>query len=202
MEIIAFILFLILAALWQISERVGGLSRAISGIKSPSGDLSDIAEQLEKIFRILGGTEKLRKEKEQEHEELKSRFIKLVVREGKNQKEAQANADELFEDAEFKEAHQEFSFAIDGVRKLVIEREVEERNKAKYGKFLSKAREYVSGIKEIGSWDDGMEKALNIDWEGCQWLIKKLEEEGLLKDVKAWKDEAYVHDHWEAVNSR
>lgn len=193
--IIAVLLFLILWALWW---GLAGIIEAIKSSSHRSTDLSGIEAKLEGIYDILGG----KAEGEKHQKELKARLIRLEMSVNKmTQKEAQAEADKLFEEADFEETHEYTSLKFDSIQKWVTKTEIEERNNNKYGHLLDKMRGYLKDKPMIPAYDSHgeMAKALGTEYNGVTWLIKKMLQEGRLKKVEEYKDDYNQLKHYEVL---
>lgn len=153
--------------------------------------LEEIVEKLNLIAISLGGDKKLIEKNKKEREELKEKVIKLLLQSKATKENARKQADKLFEEAEFEEEHGGFS-NLDSIKRWVIEAEVEERNKREYCTLLGKARNYIKTKEKIfphGRDRQDMADRIGTDYKGAGWLIKKLQEEGLLKKVEKYNSE-------------
>lgn len=194
MEWIVIVLILILFALGSISSAISHLSNMMANkISNPPQppDPSGIEEQLKNIFRILGGEAKLKEETEKKRKDLKERLIRIEMSDNKKTlNEAQAEADKLFEDAEFEETHTDYPFKFESLERWVIQTEIEERYKGKYGRLLGKAREYIKDKDKIERlFDSEIYKGFGLDgtnYEGKEWIIEQLVKEKLLEAVKEY----------------
>jgi len=207
MEGVVIVLVLILIALVSISSKIGQLVQVIANKRDPQQqhvDLSGLEKTLEKIYKTMGGEEKMKTKTEKDRKELKERYIKILVNVlGETAKQAQEHADKIYEEAEFEEKYEDYDGKFINLERAVKQYEAEERNKAKYGHLLNKARQYVEGKSKIGKYDSDMVEKLQIDYTGEQWLIKQLVAEGKLKEITEWdaEDETSKVKGWEVVNN-
>lgn len=186
MEFIGILLILILIALWRIGS-------VIADKGTTSIDLTEIEERLNEISRALGGKEKVKESIQKERAELKKRVAKLL---------SQKEADRLFEEAENEEKFNEFSYKFRGIEDWVKREEKERYLRGKYERLLEKARDFIKDKTELKRYRNGLQEALETDYEGAQWLIKQLVEEKKLEEVKKWNKELESSEvvSWKIVN--
>lgn len=187
MELIGFILFLILIALWRLGDVVKNRDTA-------TVDLDGVEEKLEKIFRILGGEEKLNKKRAAYLAQLKNRVVTQLVAGGKDKGGALKEAEKVIKDAlnEERKFEEERGLMelfpgsysrLSSIASWVQDSAEDKKNKKKYGHLLPEAKKYVSS--KIEGWKikvQDLEKTLGTDHEGGEWLIKKLVEKNLLEE--------------------
>jgi len=155
-------------------------------------NLDDIEEKLETISIALGGEEKKKEMTKKKKAELKRRYIKLAINIGKKTpKQARDEAEKIFEEAEFEETHDGLP-QFDRIEDWVKRTEIEEHNRAKYGKFLDKARDYIKQKDKIfphGRDRQDMADSIETDYEGAGWLIEQLVKEKKLEEIKEYSDD-------------
>lgn len=196
MDSLVFIIILgSVAFIYYFNKSVESINSSIYSLRN------ELSGKLDAIANALIDQEEVKKLTDSERKELKRRFIKLLVAEGKTEKQAKQEADKNFEEAEFEETHDDFPMMFDRINKWVIAQEVENRNKSKYGNLLTKFREYLRGkttIRAYGSVE--IMKALNADYKGENWLIEKMLQEKRLKKVEEYKDGLNHLKYYEVIN--
>ena len=185
------VLVLILIALWAIKSSLDNITNVIANKPNPTPpqppDFSGVEEQLENIFKILGGEVKIKDARTKKRKDLYTRYIKALMAMGQTAKQAETEANNKFEEKEFSEAHDtnkiDYSSPFYEIENWVLRVEIEERNKKKYGDLLPKAREFIKGKTIIQPNEMNLTNALKTDYEGGKWLIEKLKQEKRLKEV-------------------
>lgn len=196
MEIIGFLTFIIACELWR-------LGNIIEHKGTPTTDVSGVENELEKIFQILGGEEKLEESQNKRRADLETRLIKALTAQGK--KPTKDEVDKIFEHAGFNATPHNlpYKYKFATIEKWVEWAEKEVRNNERYGGLLEKAREYISGKAEIKDLNE-VQIALSTDYWGAKWLIEQLVSEKKLEEVKKWNSETESHEvvSWKVINKQ
>jgi hypothetical protein len=207
-------LILIVVALGSIKEALDKIANRIADNSNEiaqkpvasASNLSGVEEQLENLFKVMGGEAKMKDEKTKKRKDLYERYVKALILRGNPAGVAKTEADKKFEEAEFNVTHDrsviDYSSGLYDVESWVIAVEVEDRNNKKYGSLLPKAREYLKDKKTIKPNEMKLGEALKTDYKGVEWLIQKLIQEKKLKRVTKYNpDGADFLEHYEVLEA-
>lgn len=195
------LLVLILIALWSIKDAIDKIANKPMPQQPyppqfPS--LDGIEHQLKNIFKIMGGETKTKEERLKKHKVYYSTLVKALILSGKTPKQAEEEASGYLEENEFDEtlgedylelmhyAHPEKAMSALKWAKAQL---IDERNKKKYGHLLREAGKYIQTVDQIEKYEHKMQEVLKTDWDGEQWLIKKLLEEKKLEEIREYNPE-------------
>lgn len=196
MEWIIILLILILIALFAIERHLFHIIEILfnrgnnSDVASLQGHLSTISNQIEEIYKVLGGDLKDKDVKKKERADLKKRYVKQMILRNptKSKKAINVEADRLFKDAEIYEMTKDSDTKFWSIESWVKGSEEWEWNNEKFGHLLDKARKFISDRSQINAVD--IQEALNFDlndnYEGVKWILGELESEGKIeKDIES-----------------
>lgn len=189
--------FLTIALILVVIGKIGFMN----GVKSVTGfdtselnrRLGNIGDQLERISIALKADEAIEKKKKSDKKKLIERLVKQLIRDGKSINEAQHDAEE----ATIKEEY------LLSVERWVQSKEEDELHEKEYGYLLSKAEKYIVDLKS--RWKKGesidlkvFDEKIGVNWEGREWLMKKLSQMKLVTERTKWDAELNfgIHDSW------
>jgi hypothetical protein len=212
------VLVLILIALWSIKDVLGKIAWHLIQIStsidqkpvSQSPNMSGIEQQLKNIFKLMGGEAKMKEENTKKRKDIYARYVKARIINGLTPKQAKAEANDKFEEADFKETHYAPSWenylpGLYDVESYVIAVELEERNKKKYGNLLPTAREFIKGKTIIQPNEmNNLRDTLKIDYDGQEWIIQKLMQEKRLEKIGEYstEEDRYVLEHYKVLETQ
>lgn len=105
MEIgVSLIVVLIIFFAHALLKALGEISNSINGLSNKFFDI-DITEKLDQIYWVLGGKDETAKKRK----ELRDRAIKLLIKEGSTQKQAEDQINKIIEEDEFEKSHNGYS---------------------------------------------------------------------------------------------
>lgn len=157
-----------------------GLEEILEEIKD---GLGRIEGKLELISICLGSEKRIeerkKREKEIERKKHKEMLIKYFASVGK--KTPQKEAEKMLEDPSFD--------AKGFIENITLDASIEKRKNEKYGFLLDKSWELIRKKQKIfpfGKERKELANAIGTDFEGIDWIIKKLLEEKKLKEIKRY----------------
>lgn len=158
---------------------------------------SRVADELAKIYKIMGGDLKLREINKKEMADLKERLILqyIATNPTKSRREAEkglAGTLAKFDDPD------NFDMYRIGIEKWIESSREHVRNKNEYGRLLNKTKTFIKDKKEVKEKD--IEKALGIGYAGASWLLEMLESEKKVERVLDYKgDSSSTIKHWKVT---
>lgn len=184
------IIYFLSHAIVSINNSIYTLRDQMAGLVDKLGQIADALTDKEEAKKLTSG----------ERQELKKRYIKLLVILGKTEQQAKKEAEDYFEEAEFEETHNDYPMKFDQLYKWVIAQEIENRKQNKYGHLLGKFRDYLKDKTTIPAYrTTEMANDLNTDSEAIYWLIEKMLQEKRLKKVEEYRDDYNQLKHYEVL---